>query len=166
MQEDHRHGVGVLLEHGPEEGGACRKDQLVRAHGLAVGDQGHVQKVLLVPDVAEGTRDVGVEIVPAQAVLLSRGGAAAGTHSGGAHALCFWRESSNHVRLVSLLLVGWSFREGGFFQAKRRRLLPEDHLGFWEGLMKNRLEKKEGEKERGSGTWKGNFKMGASLYFG
>ena len=73
VQEDHGLRVGVLLEHRSEERAAGGQDELVGPDGLSVGHQGDVEKVLVVSDLAEGPGDVGVEVVPLEAILL-RGG--------------------------------------------------------------------------------------------
>ena len=58
---------GIYLEHG----GASGEHELVSPeHPPVRTDEGHVQQVLVVPDLAEGGRHVGLKVVPPEAVLL------------------------------------------------------------------------------------------------
>ena len=62
--------VGVPPEHGAEEGAAGGEDDLVRLDLLLLARQGHVEQVLVVPQLPKGGADVGLEVIPLQAELF------------------------------------------------------------------------------------------------
>lgn len=58
------------LEEPPEVRTARREDDLVRGEAATVACQGHIHKILLVPQMAKWTEDARVEVVPPEWVLL------------------------------------------------------------------------------------------------
>ena len=59
-----------FLEHPLEEGAAGRKDHLVAVHLPILTCQGDISKVLVLPQIAEGSLDILLEIVPFQAKFV------------------------------------------------------------------------------------------------
>lgn len=68
--------AGIGLEQPPEVGAAGGQHHLVGLERATVARQGHIHEVLFVAQVSEGRQDARVEVVPAQRVLLLRGGVA------------------------------------------------------------------------------------------
>lgn len=64
--------AGVGFEKFPEVGTACRENDLVGSEAAAVAGEGDVDEVLFVPEMPKGREDAGMEVVPAQRVLLLR----------------------------------------------------------------------------------------------
>lgn len=64
--------AGIGFEKFPEVGTAGGEDDLVGGEAAAVAGEGDVDEVLLVPEMPKGREDAGVEVVPAQRVLLLR----------------------------------------------------------------------------------------------
>ena len=64
--------VRVLLQHGPKEGRAGAKDQLVRLDLLVAHRERQVEEVRLFAKLAKGFAEVRFEVVPAQAKSFQR----------------------------------------------------------------------------------------------
>ena len=66
LQEEERVMVpGVPEEDVPEEGGAGREHDLVGLHLTAIlGDEAHVEQLLLLPEIIEGCAEVLLVVIP------------------------------------------------------------------------------------------------------
>jgi hypothetical protein len=58
----------------PEERAAGGEYEAVSFGGVTIADQSDVQKVLLLPNIRHSRADIGMEIIPLEAVLFSRHG--------------------------------------------------------------------------------------------
>ena len=71
LEVEERVLVGVLLEDGPEEGGAGGQYQLVCLDLPGTTTEGAVKEILLLSDIPEGHTDVALKIIPAETKLLT-----------------------------------------------------------------------------------------------